>query len=298
LEKKLLFFVNPNAGKEGIRAHLMDAIHRFTAGGYAVTVHSTQGPAELTEYLAAHGGEYDLVVSCGGDGTLNETVNGLMALDPKPLLGYIPGGSVNDFASSLHIPKSIPEAVDTILTGKPFDCDLCRFNGKYFTYVAAFGAFTAVSYETPHASKAVLGRTAYVLEGIKSLSDIRPIPVQVTHAGGSIETEVLYGMVSNGTSVGGFKLSTEGTVRVDDGLSEIVLVRKLNNMLEYNNMLAAFVARDFGNEKYFYCFHTNQATFTFPTPVSWTLDGEYGGTVTEARVENLPLAFRVMVPGE
>lgn len=298
MEKKLLLFVNPNAGREGIRAHLLDVIDQFTAAGYLVSVHPTQRQAELTEYLAAHGSEYDLIVSCGGDGTLNETVSGLMALEQRPLLGYLPAGSVNDFATSLGIPKSIPEATQTILTGRPFACDLGRFNDRYFTYVAAFGAFTSVSYTTPHASKAVLGRAAYFLEGVKSLSDIRPVQVKVTHPGGVIEAEVLYGMISNSTSVGGFKMPLASETRMDDGLSEIVLVRRLSNMIQYNNMLAAFVAGNYSDENYFYCLHTREAIFEFPTPVPWTLDGEYGGSVTRAEVENLHLAFRIMVPDQ
>ena len=297
MRKKMLFFFNLNAGKGGIRTHLPDALQQFTAGGYDVTVHPTQGPAELTEYLAANGSGYDMVVTCGGDGTLNETVSGLMALEKQPLLGYIPAGSVNDFATSLHIPKSIPDAIRNILSGKPFACDLGKFNQWYFSYVAAFGAFTAVSYATPHSSKAVLGRVAYLLEGVRSLSEIRPVPVKVTHPGGGIETEVILGMVSNGTSVGGFKMPMQDLL-MDDGLSEVILIRKMANMQEYSNMLSAFFSRDFANEKYFYMFHTSEAVFEFPEPVAWTLDGEFGGTVTRAEVGNLPHAFQIIVPQE
>ena len=156
--KRMLLFVNPAAGREEMGHQLMDVISRFTAAGYDVTCHPTQKPGDIPEVLRRMGRDFDMIVACGGDGTLNETVTGLMEMEQKPLLGYIPAGTVNDFATSLHIPKTIPEAAETIIAGEPFPVDMGGFNDRYFTYVAAFGAFTKVSYATPHASKQALGR--------------------------------------------------------------------------------------------------------------------------------------------
>ena len=300
MEKKLLFFVNPSAGKEGIRTHLLDVINRFTAAGYLVTVHPTQAPAELTAYLQQQGGGYELAVCCGGDGTLNEAVTGLMAMpeEARPLLGYIPAGSVNDFATSLHLPKDIPGAVQVILEGSPFSCDLGQFNDRYFCYVAAFGAFTNVSYETPHKSKAVLGRGAYVLEGVKSLSEIRAIPVKVTYEGRTLETEVLYGMVANSTSVAGMKMPALAQAQMNDGISEVVLIRKLDSLAAYNSMLQAYLAKNFEDERYFYCFRTSHVIFDFPEEIAWTLDGEFGGNITHAEICNIQGAFRILAPAD
>ena len=228
--KKMLLFVNPAAGREEIHYRLMDVISRFTAAGYDVLCHPTQKPQDVTEVIAESGVQYDMIVTCGGDGTLNETITGLMQLETRPILGYIPAGTVNDFATSLHIPKTIPEAVTNIIEGVPFPVDMGGFNEKYFTYVAAFGAFTKVSYATPHASKQALGRAAYILEGIRSLTDIRPIHVTVDAKEAHIEDDVILGMVTNATSVGGFKALDDSIVKMDDGLNEIILVRAPKNL--------------------------------------------------------------------
>lgn len=293
--KKMLFFVNPAAGKEEMRFQLMDVINYFTANGYDVLCHPTQKPRDIPEYIAARGEEFDMIVSCGGDGTLNETVSGMMQLGKRPMLGYIPAGTVNDFASSLHIPKTIPEAAHNIIEGVPFQVDMGGFNDQYFTYVAAFGAFTKVSYATPHASKAALGRAAYLLEGVRSLTDIRPIHVTVTAGDMVVEEDVIYGMISNATSVGGFRLLDEPLVQMDDGLNEVVLVRAPKGLPEYNALLGALATRNFVPE-FFHVFQSDLVTLRFEQPIPWTLDGEYGGDVQEAVVSNISKPIEIMVP--
>lgn len=293
--KKLLLFVNPAAGHEEICFHLMDVISTFTAAGYSVTCHPTQKPRDITEVISRVGENYDLIVSCGGDGTLNETVTGFMTLENRPLLGYIPAGTVNDFATSLRIPKTIPEAVANIIEGTPFPVDMGGFNNCYFTYVAAFGAFTKASYATPHATKQALGRAAYILEGIRSLKDIRPIHVRVRSGDMVIEDDVIYGMISNATSVGGFKALDDSLVKMDDGLNEIALVKAPKVLADYNAMVAALLARDF-NSTYFHVFQSDHVELEFDQPIPWTLDGEYGGDVTHAVVKNIPTPVRIMVP--
>lgn len=295
--KNMLLFVNPAAGRSEMHYQLMDVISRFTAAGYDVTCHPTQKPQDITEVIAEQGEGFDMIVTCGGDGTLNETVTGIMQLKHRPLLGYIPAGTVNDFATSLHIPKNIPDAVTNIIEGVPFSVDLGGFNDRYFTYVAAFGAFTKVSYATPHASKQALGRAAYILEGIRSLTDIRPIHVRAKTGDTEIEDDVILGMVTNATSVGGFKALDDSIVKMDDGLNELILVRAPKVLADYNAIVGALIARDFKPD-HFHILQSDSVTLDFDVPVPWTLDGEYGGDTDHAVVINIPKPIRIMVPGE
>lgn len=295
--KNMLLFVNPAAGRSKMHYQLMDVISRFTAAGYDVTCHPTQKPQDITEVIAERGERFDMIVTCGGDGTLNETVTGIMQLKHRPLLGYIPAGTVNDFATSLHIPKNIPDAVTNIIEGVPFSVDLGGFNDRYFTYVAAFGAFTKVSYATPHASKQALGRAAYILEGIRSLTDIRPIHVRAKTGDTEIEDDVILGMVTNATSVGGFKALDDSIVKMDDGLNELILVRAPKVLADYNAIVGALIARDFKPD-HFHILQSDSVTLDFDVPVPWTLDGEYGGDTDHAVVINIPKPIRIMVPGE
>ena len=295
--KKMLLFVNPAAGREEIQYELMNVISRFTAAGYHVTCHPTQKPKDVIEVLEACGEDYDMIVTCGGDGTLNETVTGLLHLKHRPVLGYIPAGTVNDFATSLRIPKTIEEAVTNIIEGRPFPVDMGGFNDQYFTYVAAFGAFTKVSYATPHASKQALGRAAYILEGVRSLSDIRPIQVTAVAGDTRIEDQVILGMITNATSVGGFKALDDDYVKMDDGLNELVLVRAPKDLVEFNAILGCLIARDFSPD-WFHILQAEQVILDFQEPVPWTLDGEYGGETAHAEIVNSPTPLKIMVPKE
>lgn len=293
--KKLLFFVNPAAGKEEIRHHLMDAISYFTANGYDVLCHPTQKPRDIPEFISQRGEEFDMIVTCGGDGTLNETISGMMQIEKRPILGYIPAGTVNDFATSLKIPKIITEAIHNVVDGKAFPVDMGGFNDQYFTYVAAFGAFTKASYATPHASKQALGRAAYILEGIRSMPDIRPIHVTVRSGDTVFEDDVIYGMISNATSVGGFKALDDSVVKMDDGLNELVLVKAPKSIQNLNAILGSLATRTF-NPNYFHILQSDHVTFTFDQPTPWTLDGEFGGDVLNATVTNIPTPLKIMVP--
>ncbi len=291
----LLFFINPNAGRSDIRSYLLDVLAIFARGGYRITVHPTQHPKEITQVIAEEGQNYDVIVSCGGDGTLNETVNGLMQLPVQPLLGYIPAGTVNDFATSLHISKNILTAAQTVVDGRPFLCDMGLFGSTCFTYVAAFGAFTEVSYGTPHEQKQALGRAAYLLEGVRSLNRIRSYHVTVEHDGGTFEDDVILGMVTNATSVGGFKAPSRSLVLLDDGLNEVILVRSVKTLADLNGLANSILRWDINREQFIW-FQTDHLHITFDQPVAWTLDGEYGGSVDDITIRNIPHAVRIMVP--
>ena len=205
MEKKLLFIFNARAGKGSIKSRLIDIIDIFIKGGYEVTVHSTQAYQDGLRVAKKRAGDFDLIVASGGDGTLDEVVTGLMEGNHKTLLGYIPAGSTNDYTNSLHVSKNMLQAATDIVEGIPHAFDVGKFKDDFFVYIAAFGLFTDVSYETKQSMKNVLGHLAYILEGTKRIFNIPSYRIKVTHDGETIEDEFIYGMVTNSRSVGGFK---------------------------------------------------------------------------------------------
>ncbi|HIS64623.1 MAG TPA: YegS/Rv2252/BmrU family lipid kinase [Candidatus Avoscillospira avistercoris] len=297
MQKQMLFFVNPNAGHAEIRTQLMDVVTIFTRGGYDVTVHPTSRSGEIPQVIAAEGHRYDMIVSAGGDGTLNESVTGLMQLSQPPVLGYLPGGTVNDVASTLQLPKNCLEAAKIVVSGRPVSIDVGSINDRWFAYVAAFGAFTDVSYRTAQNDKRILGRMAYLLRGVQAITEIRPIPVTVEVNGQTIQDEVILGLVGSTTSVGGFKARRELEISLTDGLSEIILVRRIKNLVDLNAVAAAILRQDFTGE-YFHSFKASEAVISFEDPVAWTLDGEFGGNIRRAEIHNHRQALQIMVPNE
>lgn len=297
MKENMLFFVNPNAGHAEIRTHLMDVLEIFTLGGYDVTVHPTSRAGEITDVIAAEGAGYDIVASAGGDGTLNETVAGLMQLEHPPRLGYLPGGTVNDVAATLRLPKNCLDAASIVIGGREVRIDLGSFNDRWFAYVAAFGAFTGVAYRTAQSDKRILGRLAYLLRGVQALGEIRPIHVRAVTDSRVIEDDVILGLVASTTSVGGFKAKRDLEISLNDGLSEVVLVKDIKNILDLNAVASAILRQDFSSD-YFYLLRTNHIDFYFDEEVPWTLDGEFGGNVRRAEVRNHFRALRIMVPAD
>ncbi len=298
MQKRMLFFVNPNAGHAEIRTHLMDVLRIFTLGGYDVTVHPTSRAREIPDVIRTDGGQYDMIVAAGGDGTLNEAVSGLMCLEDPPPLGYLPGGTVNDVASTLRLPKDCLEAAAIVVGGREARIDLGSFNDRWFAYVAAFGAFTGVAYRTAQNDKRILGRMAYLLRGVQALGEIRPIPVRAVTADRVIEDRVILGLVGSTTSVGGFKAKRDLEISLTDGLSEVILVRDIRSLLDLNNVAAAILKQDFTREEYFYSLKTGHIDFYFEQDVPWTLDGEFGGSLRRAEIHNHRQALRIMVPAD
>ena len=294
MPQKLLFIVNPNSGKGEIRHHAIDCIDRFVKAGYEVTVYTTQQSGDATEIVTGRGAAFDLIVCSGGDGTLNETVAGLMQLDENPTLGYIPAGTTNDFASSLCIPRKPVEAAELILRAKPYSIDVGRFNNRYFTYVAGFGAFTEVSYSTPQNTKNILGRMAYLIEGIKSLSALKTYQVQVACEDRTIEDEFVFGMVTNATSVGGFKGIVAHDVGLDDGLFEVFLVKAPTNPLDIQALLNELL-NPTNDNKFIIRFKTPYVRFTAEHEMPWTLDGEFGGAPRVVEITNCRQALHIFV---
>ena len=295
--KKMLFIYNPNSGMGLLKPKLSDVLDIFVKGGYEVTVYPTQKYHDAVRKMAEYEEQYDLVACSGGDGTLDEVVTGMMKREDKVPIGYIPAGTTNDFASSLHISKNMLEAADTVVNGVPFACDVGEFNEDYFVYIAAFGLFTDVSYETKQSMKNVLGHLAYILEGTKRIFNIPSYRIKVTHDGETIEDEFIYGMVTNSRSVGGFKGITGKNVVFDDGKFEVTLFKTPRNPMELNEILGALALRKI-TPKRMYSFKTNEVHFETEEEIPWTLDGEFGGVHEEVVVKDCQKALEIMVKPE
>ena len=285
VKKTLLFIFNPKAGKEGIHSVLLDIIDIFNKGGYEVLAHATQYPRDAYEMAKEYESKVDLVVCCGGDGTLDEVVTGLMEKDSHVPLGYIPGGSTNDFANSLFIPKNMVEAAHNIMDEEVYRCDIGRFNRQTFAYIAAFGLFTDVSYQTDQGLKNVLGHAAYLLEGFRRLFDITYYHMKVESEELNVEEDFIYGMVTNSRSVGGFKNLTGRHVDMNDGLFEVTLIKMPKTPAELQEILRCLVSGE-DDTDLIYSFKSRKLTITSEDEVPWTLDGEYGGSHTEVEIEN------------
>lgn len=298
--KKLLFVYNPRAGKEMLKPRLSDVLDIFVKAGYEVTVHPTQAYRDayyqIKEYEV---GKYDLIACGGGDGTIDEVATGMMkrremGKDVVPV-GYIPAGTTNDFAKSLHIPRKPLAAADNAVKGVPFPCDIGKFNDSVFVYIAAFGIFTDVSYETDQAVKNVLGHMAYILEGAKRIFNIPSYKIKVEHDGEVIEDEFIFGMVTNSRSVGGFSNMVGKNIVFDDGLFEVTLIKTPKNPIALQEIIAALLIEQV-DTKHMYTFKTKKITFDSVEEIPWTLDGEFGGEQDYVEIENVQKAMEIMVP--
>lgn len=297
--KKLLFVYNPRAGKEMLKPRLSDVLDIFVKAGYEVTVHPTQAYRDayyqIKEYEV---GKYDLIACSGGDGTIDEVATGMMkrremGKDVVPV-GYIPAGTTNDFAKSLHIPRKPLAAADNAVKGVPFPCDIGKFNDSVFVYIAAFGIFTDVSYETDQAVKNVLGHMAYILEGAKRIFNIPSYKIKVEHDGEVIEDEFIFGMVTNSRSVGGFSNMVGKNIVFDDGLFEVTLIKTPKNPIALQEIIAALLIEQV-DTKHMYTFKTKKITFDSVEEIPWTLDGEFGGEQDYVEIENVQKAMEIMV---
>ena len=291
LEKKLVFIFNPKAGKGKIKTSLMDIVDIFNKGGYEVIIRATQAPRDAYEQAKLYADKVDLIVCSGGDGTLDEVVTGITEVGSHVPVGYIPAGSTNDFANSLFMPKNMLDAASNIMEEEIYRCDIGKFNDQTFAYVAAFGLFTDVSYETSQDLKNILGHLAYVLEGAKRLLDIKAYHMKVTTENGVIEDNFIYGMVTNSRSVGGFKNLTRN-VDMNDGLFEVTLIVQPKNPMEMQEIIRNLINME-DNSDLIYSFKARKLSIEADEEVSWTLDGEYGGSPKLVEIENLQRALNL-----
>ena len=291
--RKLLFLVNPNAGQRRVNKSLTDIIGIFNEGGYEVTVFLTNGPGSGTQIVQERAKDYDLVVCAGGDGTLNETVTGVLRAGAVCPVGYIPCGSTNDFASTLKLSTDVVQAAKDIMMGAPVEYDVGRWGDRYFVYIASFGAFTRVSYTTPQNLKNALGHLAYVLSGITALPQIRSIPMELELDGVPVEGKYIFGAVSNSTSVGGVITLNPRLVDLSDGKFEVMLVRLPKDMAELAQCAAALQNGTYDCPSITFR-SVSSLTVRQDPELVWTLDGERAEGAETIHIENLHRAIRLV----
>ncbi len=293
--KKLMLIVNPYSGKGAAKGALFDVVKGFNDAGYMVTVFTpgSENGRTIADFARTYGEDFDLVVSMGGDGTLSDTANGLMNSKTVPTLGYIPLGSTNDMATSLELPSSPSEAAKSIVNGTPYPMDMGYYDGKYFTYIAAFGAFTSVSYMTSQKLKNTFGHTAYIFEGLAHLPEIKPVHTICEYDDGVVEGSFVFGCAANSTSVAGIVKLAPSMVSLNDGLFEVILVREPLSIVDFGNIVQDIVNKSFSSDS-IVLLHTKKVKFTFDTPVALTRDGESGGSYTEVTIENVNHAINIV----
>lgn len=319
--KKLLFIYNPRAGTGKIRNSLSYVLEEFASRNIELTVHPTSSVGDAVKTAREQGRAYDMIVCSGGDGTLDEVVTGMMLGGFRTPVGYIPAGSTNDYASSLGISTEMTNAARAIANGSVFSCDVGRMTGdevppetetdtapgesalvvedpsgmeeRFFVYVAAFGAFTEVSYKTSQDMKNVLGHLAYLLEGVRSLASLKSWKLRFFSQERSGEGEFLYGMVTNSNSVGGFKGITGNDVTLNDGLFEVTMILMPPGFVEWPNIINALLTG--AKSDYVITFKTAKLVVEGESPIAWTSDGEYGGTYKRIVIENMPRALPIIL---
>ena len=295
MSKKLMLIINPKAGRGAYVNGFADAMKILCDGGYAVTLYFTQGRGDATVFAAENAKNFDTVACIGGDGTLSEVLAGLMTLDDPPPVGYFPMGTANDVATTLGLPKNDPAAAaQRLLDGTPHPYDVGGFGeSEYFAYIAAFGAFTDVSYATPQNQKMVLGELAYVLQGLAQLPKIEKQHTVVEYDGGRFEGDLVYGSVSNSTSVAGIVKLRDEMVSLGDGMSELVLVKDPGSVEGFGEIVSSVLSRRFDSDRLL-ILHTKKATFRFDQPVAWTRDGEAGGEFRELTLRNYKAPIKLI----
>ncbi|MCI8510370.1 MAG: YegS/Rv2252/BmrU family lipid kinase [Lachnospiraceae bacterium] len=285
--KRMIFIVNPHSGKEQIKRQLLGILDTFCAAGYIPSVFVTQGPEDAERIVRGYGEETELLVCSGGDGTLNSVVSGLMGLTKRPRLGYLPAGSTNDFARSLKIPSDLKEAAAGAVGGETIGLDIGRFGDeRYFVYIAAFGAFTEVSYTTPQDKKNVLGYQAYLLESVRHLASLKPRSMRLEWEDGVFEGEFIFGMISNTTSVGGFKGLAPRDSAFDDGLFEGMFIKMPKAPSDLAGIASCLFFKEEEND-HVIRFKTSRLSVSAKEEIPWVLDGEFGGAVKETVIVNL-----------
>ena len=293
-QKKLLLIVNPRAGRSKPFGPLFDAVALLSEAGYLLSVIKTKSTGDAARIAAREGANYDVVVAAGGDGTLNEVMSGLMTLNPQPLLGYIPQGSTNDFAASLHISGEPSTAAGAMIRHTPRQLDIGQWNGRNFIYVASFGAFTRSSYSASQAAKNALGHLAYILEGMKNLDSLRPYKLRITADGEVLDGEYLFGAICNSTSIGGLmKLDPERVV-LDDGKFEMLLIPNPKTPTDLQNLVLALLDQHYDREGLVFR-HVSSIHLETDEVLPWSLDGEYAASEPVVEIQNCQQALTMLL---
>ena len=292
--KTLLLIMNPTAGQRRAARFLAEIVALFSQYGYENIVYMTAARGDGARIAAEQGHRADLIVCVGGDGTLNEVIDGVLRAGLTTPIGYIPAGSTNDFAAGLNLSRNVIQAARDIMEGVPQTLDVGSFNGRHFSYVASFGAFTEVSYATPQAAKNTLGHVAYLLEGVRELANLRPARLRLEADGRVLEGDYLYGAISNATSIGGILTMDPGQVDLNDGLFEVTLVHNPGNLIDLSAIVHALSTRQYDETPLIDFFTTHALRITADADLPWTLDGEFEPGGPEIEVKNLYSAIRLV----
>lgn len=289
--KKLLYIYNPMSGQKTIGNHLSEIVEYFSKKSYFPTVYATQKANDAREKVKEFSKEYEEILVSGGDGTLDEVVSGLLKSEEKSIIGYIPTGSTNDFSRSLKIPTDIKKATKLAINGETMDIDVGKFNSKFFTYVAAFGSIAQVSYETDQSMKNIFGRFAYILEGVKTVSNLKAYKAKITIDDEVFEGEFIHFMATNSVSVGGFNNFYKKNIGLDDGIFEAVLIKKPNGLIELNQIIDGLRSKKENDNVIF----RSGSVFKVESDekISWTLDGDYGGSYKKSEIKVLNRAVKM-----
>ncbi len=293
--KKVLVILNPCAGTKQANKHFVEIIDIFCRAGFETVVKTTAARGDGTEIVKGQAADFDLIVCIGGDGTFNEVIDGLLLSGADKPIGYIPAGSTNDFANSRHFTKDILQAARDIVSGEERALDIGSFNGRYFSYVASFGAFTKASYEAPQSIKNALGHLAYILEGIKDIPSIKPLRLWLKMEQGIYGGDYLFGAICNSTSVGGLLTLADDLVDMNDGLFEVLLIKAPSNILELNQILLALTTQNYSSPMLSF-FSSGKLEITADKDMPWTLDGEYQEGCETIEIKNIQGAIRLIVP--
>ena len=294
-QKRILVIANPRAGLGKIKASLFSVVDIFSKAGYEVTVYPTKEQNDAFNRVKEGIEGFDRIVVCGGDGTLNEVVSGVVSSDIDATIGYIPAGTLNEWSSGLKISRNILEAAEDIVNGNIRELDVGCFDDRYFTYTASFGAFTEASYSAPQEIKNVIGQAAYFFEGIKSIAHIKPITLELEADGKIVKGDFLFGAISNSHSVGGVLKLDENIVNLNDGYFEVLLIRNPDTLQELQQIVDGIVKKDF-DRKGLEFFKASSIKVKSKKPLDWTLDGEHAAGGKETVIENLHNRMKFIVP--
>lgn len=294
--KSMLLIVNPKAGKGTIKRKLPKIIKNFEKREFEAKTVYTKKDYKPSDILKDNKKNWDLIVCCGGDGTLNELINAIMKLDKKPQIGFIPLGTMNDFARTIKLSTKKTFLAKNIDEGNIIPSDIGEFNNIYFNYVAAFGAFTAVPYVTSQKLKRRLGKLAYFVVAFKYLNKIRPYKVKIETNNESVEDEFVFASISNSKSIGGFEWFKRSGVKINDGEFEMLFIKKQKRIKHWIGLIFAILFKQHYKKKYFEYYQTDEIKITSEMGIPWTLDGEYGGRKKEVIIKNIHKAVEYVIP--
>ena len=290
--KRVLVLINPNSGKKNSKESVLDALNMFSANNYLMEIYLSQKPMDVTHYIEENGERFDVVAVFGGDGTLNEATNGLMKLNHKPIISYFPTGTMNDFGTNFGLTNDMKQCANIACAGHIESFDVGKMNSRYFNYVAGFGAFCNVSYETKQELKKQIGNLAYIIKAIHEIPNLHPYHVKMNLDGKVFEKDLMFGLIINGNRVAGFEMVEQADNTFKDGLFDIILVEHTPNPLELYNYPLGVLHPEL-NMKYVERYQAKSIVIESQEKLAWTLDGEEGESTLVARVENISQALQI-----